>query len=110
ILHSGLTATERHRFWQQISLGMADVVVGARSSVFAPLPELGMIVVDEEHEASYKQDSAPRYHARDVAIKRAQIEDVPVLLGSATPSLESYLRATVQDQSPSSPPSPGAPG
>jgi primosomal protein N' (replication factor Y) len=94
ILHSGLTATERHRFWQQISNGMADVVVGARSAVFAPLPNVGIIVVDEEHESSYKQDTAPRYHARDVAIKRGQIENVPVLLGSATPSLESYWRAT----------------
>jgi primosomal protein N' (replication factor Y) len=94
ILHSGLTATERHRFWQQISNGMADVVVGARSAVFAPLPNVGIIVVDEEHESSYKQDTAPRYHARDVAIKRGQIENVPVLLGSATPSLESYARAT----------------
>ena len=92
ILHSGLTATERHRFWQQISLGHAQVVVGARSAVFAPLPDLGIIVVDEEHEASYKQDTAPRYHGRDVAIKRAQIEGVPVLLGSATPSLETYYR------------------
>jgi primosomal protein N' (replication factor Y) len=93
ILHSGLSAGERHRFWQQISTGHADVVVGARSAIFAPLPNLGMIVVDEEHESSYKQDQAPRYHARDVAIKRGQLEDVPVLLGSATPSLESYYRA-----------------
>jgi primosomal protein N' (replication factor Y) len=93
ILHSGLTATERHRFWQQISTGMADVVVGARSAIFAPLPRLGIIVVDEEHEASYKQDQVPRYHARDIAIKRGQLEDVPVLLGSATPSLETYARA-----------------
>ena len=92
ILHSGLTATERHRYWQMISLGKAQVVVGARSAVFAPVPDLGMIVVDEEHESSYKQDQAPRYHGRDVAVKRAQIEDVPVLLGSATPSLETYLR------------------
>jgi primosomal protein N' (replication factor Y) len=92
ILHSGLTATERHRFWQQISNGMADVVVGARSAVFAPVPNLGVIVVDEEHESSYKQDTAPRYHARDVAIKRGQIEQVPVVLGSATPSLESYAK------------------
>jgi len=94
ILHSGLTATERHRFWQQISTGMADVVVGARSAIFAPLPNLGVIVVDEEHEASYKQDQAPRYHARDVAIKRGQLEGVPIVLGSATPSLETYGRAT----------------
>jgi primosomal protein N' (replication factor Y) len=93
ILHSGLTATQRHRYWQQISMGRAQVVVGARSAVFAPVPDLGVIVVDEEHEASYKQDQAPRYHARDVAIKRGQIEGVPVILGSATPSLESYWRA-----------------
>ncbi len=73
ILHSGLTATDRHRFWQQISLGRAQVVVGARSAVFAPLPDLGIIVVDEEHEASYKQDTAPRYHGRDVAIKRRSL-------------------------------------
>jgi len=90
VLHSGLTATERHRFWQQISDGGADVAVGARSAVFAPMPNLGAIVVDEEHDSSYKQDQAPRYHARDVAIKRAQIENVPIILGSATPSLEMY--------------------
>jgi primosomal protein N' (replication factor Y) len=93
ILHSGLGASDRHRYWQQISAGAADVVVGARSAVFAPLPKLGIIVVDEEHDSSYKQDSAPRYHGRDVAIKRGQIENVPVILGSATPSLESYFRA-----------------
>jgi len=90
VLHSGLTATERHRFWQQISDGDADVAVGARSAIFAPMPDLGVIVVDEEHDSSYKQDQAPRYHARDVAIKRAQIENVPIILGSATPSLEMY--------------------
>ncbi len=90
VLHSGLTATQRHQFWQQIMQGDADVVVGARSAVFAPLPDLGVIVVDEEHDSSYKQDQAPRYHARDVAIKRAQIENVPIILGSATPSLEMY--------------------
>lgn len=94
ILHSGLTATERHRYWQQIAIGRAQVVVGARSAIFAPVPDLGVIVVDEEHEASYKQDQAPRYNARDVAIKRAQIEKVAVLLGSATPSLESYYRVS----------------
>ncbi|MFN4242426.1 MAG: primosomal protein N' [Tepidisphaerales bacterium] len=94
VLHSGLTATERHRQWHTILSGRADVVVGARSAVFAPVPRLGMIVVDEEHEASYKQDQAPRYHARDLAIKRAQLEHALCLLGSATPSLESYHRAS----------------
>jgi primosomal protein N' (replication factor Y) len=94
VLHSGLTQSQRHRFWQQCASGEADVVVGARSAVFAPVPRLGMIVVDEEHEASYKQDQAPRYNGRDVAIKRGQIEAAPVLLGSATPSLETYHRVS----------------
>jgi primosomal protein N' (replication factor Y) (superfamily II helicase) len=98
VLHSGLTATQRHQFWQQISQGDADVVVGARSAVFAPLPGLGVIVVDEEHDSSYKQDQAPRYHARDVAIKRAQIENVPIILGSATPSLEMYRLCTAEQR------------
>lgn len=93
ILHSGLGDSQRHAYWQQISAGEADVVVGARSAVFAPLKNLGVIVVDEEHEPSYKQDTAPRYHGRDVAIKRGQIENVPVILGSATPSLETYWKA-----------------
>lgn len=93
LLHSGLTQSQRHRQWQTILAGKADVVVGARSAVFAPVPRLGMVVVDEEHEGSYKQDQAPRYNARDVAIKRAQVEGCLCLLGSATPSLESYLRA-----------------
>lgn len=94
ILHSGLTSTARHRYWRMISAGRADVIVGARSAIFAPTANLGAIVVDEEHEASYKQDTAPRYHARDVAVKRAQMEDVPVILASATPSLETYHRVT----------------
>ena len=93
ILHSGLTSSNRHRYWQQILSGQSKVVIGARSAIFAPLPNVGIIVVDEEHESSYKQDQAPRYHARDVAIKRGQIEQIPVLLGSATPSLESYQRS-----------------
>jgi primosomal protein N' (replication factor Y) (superfamily II helicase) len=92
VLHSGLTPTDRHRQWQAITDGRAQVVVGARSAVFANLENLGLIVVDEEHESSYKQDQAPRYHARDVAIKRAQVEKIPVLLGSATPSLEVWNR------------------
>lgn len=96
-LHSGLSATARHRQWQTILAGKADVVVGARSAVFAPVPKLGIIVVDEEHEGSYKQDTAPRYNARDTAIKRAQLEGCPCLLGSATPALESYVRAKASD-------------
>lgn len=94
VLHSGLTASQRHRYWQQIARGDAPVVVGARSAVFAPAPRLGMIVVDEEHEPSYKQDQSPRYQGRDVAIKRAQLENIPILLGSATPSLETYQRCS----------------
>jgi primosomal protein N' (replication factor Y) len=105
VLHSGLTDGERHRHWQRIARGRADVIIGARSAVFAPVPNLGLIVVDEEHEASYKQDSAPRYHGRDVAIKRAQLENVPVLLGSATPSLEIFYRVTKAITA-----SPGTPG
>ncbi len=91
VLHSGLTASQRHEQWQRIRRGEARIVVGARSAVFAPLPCVGLIIVDEEHESSYKQDQLPRYHARDVAIKRAQMLDAPVVLGSATPSLESYF-------------------
>jgi primosomal protein N' (replication factor Y) (superfamily II helicase) len=90
VLHSGMSQTQRHRSWQQIFTGKARIVVGARSAIFAPLPNLGLIVVDEEHESTYKQETAPRYHGRDVAIKRAQLESCPILLGSATPSLEMW--------------------
>lgn len=93
ILHSALSAGERFDEWRKIRSGRADIVVGARSAVFAPIRELGLIVMDEEHDHSYKQDALPRYHARDVAIKRAQIENAVVVLGSATPSLESWHRA-----------------
>jgi len=89
VLHSRLTSPQRHQQWRWIAEGGVKVVVGARSGVFAPLPNLGLIVVDEEHEPSYKQDMTPRYHGRDVAIKRAQINGIPLILGSATPSLES---------------------
>jgi len=88
VMHSGLTAAQRNVQWQKIKSGDADVVIGARSAVFAPLFNLGLIVVDEEHEPSYKQDTAPRYNGRDVAIKRAQLANACCILGSATPSLE----------------------
>ena len=92
VLHSHLTDAERHAHWQQIASGAVQVVVGARSAVFAPTPQLGLIVIDEEHETSFKQDSTPRYHAVEVARKRADLEQIPLILGSATPTLESYLR------------------
>ncbi|HLB74922.1 MAG TPA: DEAD/DEAH box helicase, partial [Sedimentisphaerales bacterium] len=88
VMHSGLTAAQRNVQWQMIKAGEADVVIGARSAVFSPLPRLGLIIVDEEHEPGYKQDTAPRYNGRDVAIKRAQLAGAHCILGSATPSLE----------------------
>ncbi len=94
VLHSHMTDSERHWQWQQIASGDIEVIVGARSAVFAPTPNLGLIVIDEEHEPSFKQDSTPRYHAREVARRRCQDERVPLILGSATPTLESWIRAT----------------
>ena len=93
VLHSQLTDAQRAFYYEQIRDGHAAVVVGPRSAVFAPTRKLALIIVDEEHETSYKQDNAPRYHARDVAVKRAQSAGVPVVLGSATPSLETLLNA-----------------
>ncbi len=93
VLHSHLSDSERHWHWQRIARGEVEVVVGARSAVFAPTRHLGMIVLDEEHDSSFKQDIAPRYHARDVALERARAENIPLVLGSATPSLESWQRA-----------------
>ena len=93
VLHSGLSNNEKYDEWRKIERGEAHVVVGARSSVFAPIENLGIIIIDEEHETSYKQEETPRYHARDVAIWRAKYHDCPVVLGSATPSLESRARA-----------------
>src|SRR4029453_9470971 len=93
ILHSGLSDGERHDEWQRIRRGEGDGVMGTRSAVFAPLERVGLIVVDEEHDGSYKQEESPRYHGRDVAIVRAQREQALVVLASATPSLESYHNA-----------------
>jgi len=93
VLHSSLGSRDRAFQWESIRKGEAGVVVGARSALFAPTPRLGVIVVDEEHEPSFKQDSSPRYHARDAAIMRARSENAVVILGTATPSLESYYNA-----------------
>jgi primosomal protein N' (replication factor Y) len=95
VLHSHLSEGERHDEWHKIHSNRARIVIGARSAIFAPLKNLGLIVIDEEHETTYKQEEAPRYHARDVAIVRAKIEKCVVVLGSATPSLESYHNAAI---------------
>jgi primosomal protein N' (replication factor Y) len=93
VLHSALSPGERFDEWRRIHSGEAQVVIGARSALFAPCPNLGLIVLDEEHDPSYKQDSPPRYHARDAAIERARLENAVVLLAGATPSVESFHRA-----------------
>jgi primosomal protein N' (replication factor Y) len=93
VLHSHLHSAERSNHWRRIAKGAVQVIVGARSAIFAPTRNLGLIVIDEEHETSFKQESTPRYHARDVAVMRARLENIPILLGSATPSLESWHNA-----------------
>ena len=93
VMHSHLTDSERGAHWRNIAAGNVQVVVGARSAVFAPTRNLGIIIIDEEHENSFKQESTPRYHARDVAVMRAKLENIPIILGSATPSLESWANA-----------------
>lgn len=95
VLHSALSLGERHDEWRRIKSGEARVVVGARSAVFAPVVNLGLMILDEEHDGSYKQDTTPRYHARDVAQRRALQTGAPILLGSATPSLESFYKAEI---------------
>ena len=93
VMHSGLSIGEKYDEWRKIHRKEVKVVVGARSAIFAPFEHLGLIIMDEEHEASYKQEENPRYHARDVAIERAKLHSCPVILGSATPTLESFARA-----------------
>jgi len=90
VLHSHLQNAERGSHWRKIAAGRVQVIVGARSAIFAPTRNLGLIVIDEEHEATFKQEATPRYHARDVAVMRARLENIPILLGSATPALESW--------------------
>ena len=93
VLHSRLLGSQRASEWERIASGAGKIVVGARSAIFAPVKNLGLVVVDEEHETSYKQADVPRYNARDAAIKRAEISNAVVILGSATPSLESFYAA-----------------
>src|SRR5205814_4446176 len=93
VLHSHLGDAERGGHWRRVAAGHVQVVVGARSGIFAPARKLGLIVIDEEHEGTFKQESTPRYHARDVAVMRARLEGIPIILGSATPSLESWHNA-----------------
>jgi primosomal protein N' (replication factor Y) len=93
VLHSGLSAGEKYDEWRKIQRKEVKVAVGARSAIFAPFENLGILIIDEEHETSYKQEEMPRYHAREVAIERAKMYSCPVVLGSATPSLESFARA-----------------
>jgi primosomal protein N' (replication factor Y) len=93
VMHSHLTDAERGGYWRRVAAGKVQVVVGARSAVFAPTRKLGLIIIDEEHEHTFKQESTPRYHARDVAVMRARLQEIPILMGSATPSLESWANA-----------------
>jgi primosomal protein N' (replication factor Y) len=93
VMHSHLSDADRGGYWRRIAAGQVQVVVGARSAVFAPTRKLGLIIIDEEHETTFKQESIPRYHARDVAVMRARLEGIPIVMGSATPSLESWANA-----------------
>ena len=93
VLHSGLSDADRYAAWQGIAAGHMPIVVGARSALFAPVPDLGLIVLDEEHDPAYKQDSSPRYHARSAAEQLARMTGATLVLGSATPAVESFWRA-----------------
>lgn len=104
VMHSRLSDGERYDEWRKIRHGQASVVVGARSAIFAPFCEIGLIIIDEEHESSYKQEDTPKYHARDVAVRRARQHGAVVVLGSATPSLETFMAASRQPADGSEPP------
>ena len=99
VYHSALSDGERYDTWRQMLTGTPQIVIGTRSAIFAPLPHLGLIILDEEHDTSFKQEQpAPCYHARTVAKWRAELENCPLILGSATPSLESWLTVKVQSE------------
>lgn len=93
VLHSRLSEGERFDEWSRIKNGLAKIIIGARSAIFAPCNNIGLIIIDEEHESSYKQDKNPRYNAKTIAIKRAELNNCPIILGSATPSIESYYES-----------------
>ena len=93
LLHSGLNDTKRLQAWQHAQTGKASIILGTRSAIYTPLPHLGLIILDEEHDLSFKQQEGFRYHARDVAMYRAHLENCPIILGSATPSIDSYYLA-----------------
>lgn len=95
VMHSALTPGQRRSAWEDIREGRARLIVGVRSAVFLPVPDPGLIIVDEEHDPSFRQEETPSYHARDIAVKRGQVQDVPVLLGSATPSMESFRNSEI---------------
>lgn len=92
VLHSKLSVGERYDQWQKIRKGIAKIIIGARSAIFAPAKDLGIIIIDEEHDQSYKSEMTPRYHAKEVASYIANKENIPLVLGSATPSLDTYFK------------------
>lgn len=94
VLHSKLSIGERHDEWERIRENKAKIIIGARSAIFAPIPNLGLIIIDEEHDSSYKSESNPRYDAKEVALQIAQDNKIPLLLGSATPDISTYYNAT----------------
>ncbi len=98
VLHSRLSEGERFDEWSRIKNGLAKIIIGARSAVFAPCQDIGLIIIDEEHESSYKQDKNPRYNAKTLAIKRSELSNCPIVLGSATPSIESYYLSLNNDK------------